>query len=721
MLATLKQIREHIQNRGIGITIHDLKKLCSVNHLGRVLNDIESVENDYELLTRFFASGFEDAEREKLYRKLECRTYNIILGLLADCAADQNPTFKQCRTNALSFPFEYSTIEETLSKYDQELALASLDANADEKQKNIHQRLFQYRIFLFNNIYTSRPWSQSEAETMIQVLLSPLVDVIDQQIILGAILMAQRTVFDAWKFHTLCEVVNKTDNIYVRERALVGIALALPDDIDRYVSAEIIDNALETLFSVDGIEQDITDLQTQLLLCMETASNERTINNDILPTLMKNSQQMMNNLETDEAKLDSLLHPDIDEKRMEEVEASIDRMRNMQKNGADIFFSSFSQAKRFSFFYTPMNWFCPFYIEHPQVATMNFKDLPTAFLDKIVVGEMFCNSDKYSFILSLAHVINQIPKDMLELMQKGEVSPMFEEKATETNAFVRRSYLNDLYRFFNLYSDKGSFRNPFASDESVCFFLNDVFLNHFLDTPYALRVCRQLLKHRCFSALDRMLVRYANDDEIEWLKLLAINNEHKGDFVKALTFFRIALEKAPENRLLLSRTANAAFLAGRFDDALEYYQRYADLAVEGDDIEVEEYRMSLCEFQTDRIDDGMKRLFRLSYNDPQNTIYRSSLAWGYLKQKKYSDALTTYESLDKPEVLDVLRLAIAQWMNRHIEDAVATLKRYIDLSADDKSGNVLDHVAEQLSELHLLSLYKTEAMILIDLALKDKY
>jgi len=725
MIVALKQIREHILDCGLGITIHNLKKLCYDHQLIGMLNKIEAVENDYELMTRFFENGFDDAHRNELYYKLRCQLYSLILELMGDCIAEQNPTYKQCRINAFSLPREYEKIEEALVGFDQELALASLEENADEKQKDIHNRLLRYRIFLFNLIYTSTPWTQKESEIITQVLLSPLVDVIDQQIILGAMLLAQRTVFDVWKFSTLCEVASKTCNMYVRSRALIGIVLALPGDVDSLLYEEIINESLDNLLSAEEMKQALVDIQTQLLFCMETSQNEKTINEEIIPTLSKNSQQIMLDKETDEQKLDSLLHPDADEKNMEEIESSIDRMRNMQKNGADIFFGSFSHAKSFSFFNTLMNWFCPFYIEHPQVKNNHFKDIPLAFLEKIIGGEMFCNSDKYSFILSLAQVIHHIPKDILKLMRSGEVSPTFEYKPA-TDVLVRRAYLDDLYRFFNLFSNNGFYSNPFASEEKICFFLNRLMSERFRDSKYALKVGRQLFKHHRYKALVLLLEYYKNDEDIEWLKLYALCQEKNGRYNLAHKYFRKALELAPDNMLLLSRTANAAFMCSFYNETIELYQRYLALSSEEDDTDVEEFQMALCELHTDRNTDGMNRLFRLSYNEPENIPYREAIAWGYMLQNKYDEAVKVYDGVEEKNLSpkNLLRKAIALWLNHNNSDAVATLRRFVELNSNNQEENVLDMLLKQLYMLHLdpemTDIINTEAMILFDLAVKDK-
>lgn len=86
---------------------------------------------------------------------------------------------------------------------------------------------------------------------------------------------------------------------------------------------------------------------------------------------------------------------------------------NLQMEGADVFHSTFSGLKSFPFFSELGNWFLPFDPSYSEIANL-FPDesknslLKTAILDS---GHM-CNSDKYSFCLSLA----QIPQAQREMM-----------------------------------------------------------------------------------------------------------------------------------------------------------------------------------------------------------------------------------------------------------------------------------------------------------------
>lgn len=716
MLAHLQQIRNHIQDRGIGITIHELRKLCTDHHQVRLLPAIDSVASNYALMRQFFANGFDDPGRASLYRDLEHRLYRIILELIVECVADNNSTFHQSRSNAQRTVIEYSTIENALISYEQELALASLEADASARQKDIHNRLLRYRIALFDTIYTSLPWSPNDAETMTSVLLSPLIDAIDQQIMLSAMLLAQRTVFDANKFVTLCSVAAKTSCTEVRERAVVAIAMAQPDDLEVQMYEDVICGALSKLMAVEGMKQKFTELQLQMYACLDTPKVDKTLNEEIFPTLMKNSKDIIQQDKSNEENLDALLHPDKEEKVMEDVEAAQEKIRAMHENGADVFFGGFSKTKNFSFFYTLMNWFCPFYIDHPQLTLANLSEIPPEMISKLVENPQLCSSDRYSFMLSLAHVIKQIPKEFVDMMKKGELVAGFGGEVNVNPALIRRQYLNDLYRFFNIYADKRNFSSPFADESSVLFFNSPVIWEQFQGSRYPLQVCRTLYRKKFLNGLVFVLACYNDNNNIEYLKLYGLKFESQGRYWDAFRYYHTALQMAPDNRQLMLRCGNMAFNKGDYDEAFEYYSQYISLASPDEDIEVEEFRMALCQIQIGLADEGMQALYRLAYNSSDESGYYEALAWGNLLQKKYEEALRFYDKLEQPTVKAHLRKSIVLWMLGRVGEAAAELKVFAELTKDNSNENVLDAMIGELRDLHLDE-YKTEAMILIDHAL----
>ena len=65
-----------------------------------------------------------------------------------------------------------------------------------------------------------------------------------------------------------------------------------------------------------------------------------------------------------------------------------------------------------------------------------------------------CDSDKYSLVLALGEIIDRIPANLRDAMRAaGEFGdlPQADKEELASPTYVRRLYLQNLYRFFRLW------------------------------------------------------------------------------------------------------------------------------------------------------------------------------------------------------------------------------------------------------------------------------
>ena len=191
------------------------------------------------------------------------------------------------------------------------------------------------------------------------------------------------------------------------------------------------------------------------------------------------------------------------------MEASFQRMVNMQKQGSDIYFGGFSQMKRFSFFNELSNWFVPFYPNHPDVMEVLEKTGMNRFLNVMMEKGPFCNSDKYSFVLAFKEVAQHIPKNMLEMFNRGEITVNeISQEEQESTLYIRRIYLQDLYRFFRLFPQRAEFVNPFDREELRYLFCADpIFSKTHLEASFN-EIAAFLLKQKRTAETAKVLANY---------------------------------------------------------------------------------------------------------------------------------------------------------------------------------------------------------------------
>ena len=427
-----------------------------------------AIQADLQLMSDYWKRGFKDPQLPNLYDNLLRRLYVLYtdVALAYQMKHSTYLTDVNARLSLTTHDWSVQVLKEALEEYVAEgamLALEPLHTQA-EKKKALHQRHHQLIADWFDRLWLSGSWTEGQAAAMEEILLSPTIDTNDQQLLVSAIMLAALNHFDIAKFKVLLAVYRNATDMAVRQRALVGWVLSLNEDIFPSLYGEE-KKMQDELLEDKAVCQELVQLQHQIILCINAEKDNRTIQQEIMPDLIQNSNFRVtrNGIEEiEESSLDDILHPDEEERRMEQVEESFQRMQQMQKQGSDIYFGGFSQMKRFSFFQEICNWFIPFYIDHPGIADVAEKFQNNKFLHSLINVGPFCHSDKYSFILAFNQVLNHIPKNLWEMLERGEAS-VSELTPEESNsaAYIRRTYLQDLYRFFRIYPYRKEFTSPF--------------------------------------------------------------------------------------------------------------------------------------------------------------------------------------------------------------------------------------------------------------------
>lgn len=101
--------------------------------------------------------------------------------------------------------------------------------------------------------------------------------------------------------------------------------------------------------------------------------------------------------------------------------------------GADTYMGTFAQLKSYPFFHQAAHWFYPFNRQTPAIADLFATDeiKEKSFLNIMLQSPTFCNSDKYSFCLTL----NSLPHSQRNMLTEdlGEHNEMMQETSTKCN------------------------------------------------------------------------------------------------------------------------------------------------------------------------------------------------------------------------------------------------------------------------------------------------
>ena len=697
----LNLIRTHLLRRDLGEAIVAMDNFLAIYPHQVNADRLFAIKSDYQLMADYWRRGFKDPQLPHLYDTLLKRMYVLYANIANAYNIRHTPllTSLYYRGHMSARDWSPQNIREELESFVSEVAMLELEPphTAEPKRKELYTRHFQSMAEMFYYILTSDTWTDGFSSAMEEMLLSPTIDTNDQQLFVTGIMLATIHCFDIAKFRLLVHLYQRSTDEPVRQRALVGWAFALNAEIGQSIYAEekeLVDKLLED----EACCQELVELQKQLIFCLDAERDHAILQNEIMPDLMKQPGGLRitrNGIEeAPEDELNDILHPDEAEANLERIEAGYQKIINMQKQGSDIYFGGFAQMKRFPFFNEMVNWFFYFDYNHPDLSTISERAKNSRFLHSVLRSSPFCNSDKYSFTLAFEQVVDKIPQNIMEIVERGEVALNdFAAEETVKPAFLRRIFLQDLYRFFRLFKERDAFRNIFDAENKDYLILSKSTFRQTHVEVYFNEVTAFLLKKGRRSEAAAMLDNYGEHrrDFHYYMMSAYLGREPKTNYAQAL-----ALQ--PDSERALAGYARALFNEGAYQEALENYDK---LLVLQPDKKSYLLNKAVCLTNLKRYDEAERLLFRLNYEEEDDANVNRVLAWTLTSNGKYEQAEKLYNqllSVKKPSADDLLNYGFCLWFSGHIDDAADCFHRYLLESGEPKESiieNELDLIREK--------------------------
>lgn len=670
--------------------------------------ELSSINESFQLMLQYMEQGIEDPTRDSMYREMLTKTNRVARNMLADYRRRSIDFYQKANADITK---DVLTSEKAIRMKLEDFVgnVAMLDFEPEEKRNEVRKKLYadHYKFMqsLFCSIVVSDMWTKEQADAMTELMLLSTVDSADIQLMVSAVMLAVMNNFDINKFKMLVEVYQRTDDEYVKQKALVGWALSVSDKVyDTNSQTKII----EELCKAPETVKDLVELQKQVAFCMNAENDNKVIQNDIMPTLIKNSNVEVTRLGISEKENDpmqDILDPGAEDRAMEQVEEKFQQMMELQKSGADIYFGGFSQMKRFPFFYSLVNWFIPFNINHPDLVARIGNIENSKFLEMMLAKGPFCDSDKYSFALALSTVFDRLPANIREMMAKGELGiGGIGTVDLQTPAYIRRQTLQDLYRFFRLYDKQKQIYNPFT-EKNWLFLKNEVFdfsvfqegimqLGYFLmskKTDMLLGNVVELLNSN--SNCDTTTGRSA------MMLCAAFYVKDQLCYPVACELLKKLLDKEPDNVKAMTLFARASLLNKDYEQAKNTYAKLINMQ-EPKKSWLFNYAIALTKLK--EFDSADKALYRLDFECPDTPNVKRALAWTLVWQKKLEQAAKIYDWLLGGKELaphDYLNAAYCFWFMRNIKKATDCMVKYVESSENDKDeGYTMYNVSEKLYE-----------------------
>lgn len=573
-----------IAKHNVGKALRAMKETIAEDKLpGYIVARYEDVKNDYRLMQDAMMRGLRDDKIDEVYADIMRKVYGAGLDVLIEEKVKKYSSFAYARVSAQQTEAHPDAVRTVLEAYVQDMAMMAFEPESTRKAKmeKLTADHHAYMKQLFNALLVAPMWNDRRAADFADLLLSPTIDRDDALLLVSAVMLATMNVNDPYKWDMLAEVYVRATDKVLKMRALVGWVLSLPYDPRGPRLFPFVQERIKAMLADKTTLKQMLDMQMQMLFCCNADADNEEIQRNIMPTLIKNTNLQMTRLgivEKEDDPMKDIMDPNAAERDMEEMERKYRKMMDMQKQGSDIYFGGFSKMKTFPFFNDLCNWFAPFNAAHPALGAARERLAGSPFLNNLMENGPFCDSDKYSFALAIAQIMDRMPDNVKEMLNSDATfGPTVSKEEQDDPAYICRSYLQSLYRFFRLYRSKRDFLNPFILDELEDNDGNALFMSYkLLACPEmeenAVALCGFLLKRKMMRELMSMAICYKSSQNPRLVRFLALVPMTDGKWQEAYDLFASVPEDQHTEESLRGM-AHCCMSLKRFGEAVAIYRR----------------------------------------------------------------------------------------------------------------------------------------------------
>lgn len=644
------------------------------------IKDLLSHQQDtYKYLIHYMVEGYSDPSRKRMLSEISSTLHFISDAARRNEVIVDSPDIYSSTLRFLRV--RKSNLTALLKDYRDNYTIANLAAMAGgdiESARKADESLST----LFTYVWTMFGSDTDDYRLLSEAVKDPDMPFGFKAQIVSALLLGNLEYFDRKGFMTLLDIVDADISPTLTARALTAVVMIMSRWPSRVKKDPSIADRLSLWQDSIVIYRQLREIVLSIMRAHDTQRISTKMQNEVLPELMKLQPEILKRLGkvSGSKPLDSIeANPEWEE--ILEKNGLGDKLReltDMQMDGGDVMMMAFSNLKQFPFFNNVSNWFLPFSSSHSEV-------LPVAdatgdlFREMLETEGVMCDSDKYSFVFSLAHMpesqrkmVNEQMEAQLsqlrEAMEGRKLKSTLPEFDQETTRYVR-----DLYRFFKLFRKKGDFTDPFVDPIDFC---SIPFVGDILGDSEILRLAGEFyFKRGYYREALPMLTRLdevASEEEgdpLLWEKI-GYSYMQLGEFDKAVAWFRKAELLHPDSKWLIKQLALTHRLLQNYTEAAEYYLKALSSDPENYHLLVNAGHALL---ETGDYSGALSHYYHADYLKPGKMGVKRALAWAELLNGNLDKSIDLYSALVASEdvtATDFLNFGHALFLKKYYRKAL---------------------------------------------------
>lgn len=731
-------ITSFLKERRLRDALDTLQGAARAEMLFDLSDKIKQSEQTYAYMLKYLTDGVNDPDRDKILEQLISDAYSLLNQLTADVLSRESPTLYYNTVRYLKRQGEATKLSSVISKWkDAQRQLTSLSSLfTDASQKNLSRRINFNSIEteLFNAIWASYPLNKQDALTIVDIICSSDTPISSTLRFVSALGLAAMEFADNEVIAALCDIYTTlSENRDLKSRkvtsaALVWLLSALYKYSERPFSSHL-KLRLEALRDVKTWARDVRLAFMELVRAHDTERINKAMRDEIIPGIMAlrpEIEKKIRDFEVDIDEEDALGdNPEWEEiLSNSELGDKLKELNDLHMEGSDIYMGTFSHLKSFPFFNEVVNWFTPMTKDSFQVEKMLDENLENESLISLVENLPFiCDSDKYSMLFSLDMIQNKQSERMLDQIkaQAGQMDEMFPTIDGLTDSDIRkadiRNFVQNLYRFVNLFRRKGEFYNIFFREINL---LKVESLREVLENVDLLKLVGEFyFRHKyyresltAFRALDNI-----GEFDATLYQKMGYALQKNGDDFSAAKYYEQADLLDGNSRWLKIRLVSVYRNLGELDKAKA-------LLAEMNDKYPDDFQITMLSgytyLQEENYREALKHFYKAEFLAPDNKQTLRPIAWllfmigEFEKARKYYDIIL----LDKPTSEDYLNMGHVALAKSEFKEAINFYKMYI-LNEDNDKERFFKALDSDKKLMHRVGINKNVITLIADAMLYE--
>ena len=693
--STYLLICQLLENKQLKEALQKLQNFAAPLLIWEKTEDIHQLEANYRTMLNYSFEGIKDPEQDKLYNSLITKAYKIAEEIKEEFLVRNSNDFVFSQKRYLPYTYK-NTSSDLINELESApaninlsvLVEESLNSPGKRKEYAIHNETLSNQ--LFKTLWLKSNYSFEETNLIEKVVNSTVVSSNDKCLAISALTLSLMRFFNEKELLLLIEYCTHNDDS-VAQRALVGLLPILAHYDKRLPHYPAIKNRLVMLFDNNTIKKHVKLILLQYARTNETEKISKKLKEEILPEMMKVAPKLKDKID-----LDSLMkNDDPDEKNPEwqeilENSGIADKLKefsDLQLEGSDVYMSTFAMLKNYPFFNEIYNWFKPFDATQSDIYELFEKENPSLLTAMLNNGYM-CNSDRYSFCLSLmqmpiaqretmSRAFKMEADQMKEIQQDDEI--LAKTKRTE---IISNAYIQDLYRFYNLFPSKNDFEKPFQYSLQFhnCWFFTLIHFNNEEITQIA-----EYFFSKDFygEALELFLaIEKQTEKTHDLYQKIGYCYQKTSDYKLALSNYLQAEIISPNQKWTIRKIAYVYKMLKDYKNALTYYLKAEEMQPDNQSIQTQ---IGNCYLNLLQYEEALAYYFKVEYASPENVKIWRAIAWTSFLSNKIEQAKKFLNKAiqSKEEWTDYLHLGHIAFIQKNKKEAISNYQKAFVLTEND--------------------------------------